>query len=271
MVKELTLEDIQEESKRILKVIDSFCIKNKISYSLGYGALIGAIRHKDCIPWDDDIDIIMTRPNYNRLVELFNNSQIAQENELEFFAPELGNSFFSIARICDMKRTRVRKYYQWTDAETGLWIDIFPIDSMPEDGGKALRIQSSICYNICGSRVPISRELDFKRVLKIIGKRCLYGWKNIDMEIKRYNSMIMQLPEYGSCDTVCNIGSPYGIKDTHRKDIFERYNRVEFGGIETMVIAEYDVYLRAIYGDYMQLPPLSKQVRGHSDNKYFWK
>ena len=271
MDKELTLEEIQQESKRILRVIDSFCEKNDISYSLGYGALIGAIRHKDCIPWDDDIDIIMTRPNYNRLVELFNNSKTAQENNLEFFAPEIGNSYFSIARICDMKRTRVKKYYQWTDAETGLWIDVFPIDCLPEDGGEALRKQSGICYNICGSRVPISRELDFKRNLKIIAKRCFYGWKSIDKEIKQYNSMIMQLPVYGSSEMVFNIGSPYGTKDIHKRSLFDDYNRVEFGGIEAMIISGYDSYLKSIYGDYMQLPPEANRVRGHTDNKYYWR
>lgn len=271
MDKELSLKDIQHESKRILSIIDSFCLYNNIPYSLGYGALIGAIRHNDCIPWDDDIDIIMTRTNYNRLVELFNDSQIAKENGLRLFAPELGNSFFCIARICDMKLTRVRKYYQWTDVETGIWIDVFPLDSMPNDSGVALRKQSQKCYNICSSRVPVSKELDFLRNLKIIVKRCLYGWESIYKEIKKYNIMISQLPDYGSTDFVCNIGSPYGTKDIHRKTIFEKYERIEFGGIETMVITEYDSYLKAIYGNYMQLPPLSKQVRGHSDNKYFWK
>lgn len=270
MYKELTLEDIQQESKRILRIIDSFCIKSNISYSLGYGALIGAIRHKDCIPWDDDIDIIITRPNYNRLVELFNNSQIAHENNLVFFAPELGNSFFSIARICDMKRTRVRKYYQWTDAETGLWIDVFPIDSMPEDGGVALRAQNDKCWFLCGARAPISMEYSLKRNLKTLGKKLLYCLGDRDKEIKIYNSMISQLPTYGSTEFVCNFGSPYEKKDIHKRFVFDNYQRVKFGSIEASVITEYDSYLKSIYCDYMQLPPISKRVRGHTDNRYYW-
>ena len=268
--RELSLEEIQNESLRMLSIIDQFCIENGIQYSLGYGALIGAIRHKGFIPWDDDIDLIMTRPNYLRFVSLFNKDKTINR-DLKLFAPELDNSYYNITHICDMRRTRVRKYYQWTDEDTGIWIDVFPIDSLPEDGGKQLRDQSKLCFDVCGSCVPFSKEFDYKRHLKIIGKKIIYGWRSRRKEINKYLRLIAQIPEYGSTKSVCNIGSPYGSKDIHRKEVFEVYERTSFGEIKVSIISQYDEYLRTIYGNYMQLPPVTAQVRGHSDNKYFWR
>ena len=161
--RELSLEEIQNESLRMLSIIDQFCIENGIQYSLGYGALIGAIRHKGFIPWDDDIDLIMTRPNYLRFVSLFNKDKTINR-DLKLFAPELDNSYYNITHICDMRRTRVRKYYQWTDEDTGIWIDVFPIDSLPEDGGKQLRDQSKLCFDVWGSVFRFQKSLIIKGI-----------------------------------------------------------------------------------------------------------
>lgn len=268
---DMTLREIQLESIRMLSIVDKYCVDNNIHYSLGYGALIGAIRHQGFIPWDDDIDLIMTRPNYLRFVSLFNNDSYIVSNQLKLFAPELGNSYYTISHICDMGRTRVRKYVQWTDENTGIWIDVFPIDSLPEDGGKQLRVQGKYCFDVCGCCVPFSREFDYRRHLKIIGKKIIYGWRSRKNEINKYLKLIEQLPQYGGTSHVCNFSSPYGSKDTHRKEVFDNYMRAQFGDINISIISQYDEYLRGIYGDYMQLPPVSAQVRGHSDNKYFWR
>ena len=170
-----------------------------------------------------------------------------------------------------MNRTSVRKYYEWTDENVGIWIDVFPIDSLPEDEGTLLRNQSKICYDICGAYTPFSFELSFERNLKKMGKKCIYGCRSRKTEIAKYIQMIKDLPPYGSTDYVCNFGSPYGFKDIHRKELFEEYIRLPFGEITVSVIKDYHDYLEAIYGNYMQIPPVAMQVRGHSDNKYFWR
>lgn len=270
-MKEMSLKDIQDLSLEILGKVDLFCTKTGVDYSLGYGALIGAVRHKGFIPWDDDIDLIMTRPNYSRFVESFNNSQIARDNGLKLYAPELGNSYYGIAKICDMRSTRVRKYYQWTDDETGMWIDVFPLDSLPLDKGEKLRQQSARCFNACGARVPFSKEFGFKRHLKILGKRLLYYMLDRRVEVAKYLEMVYSLPSVGSTDFLCNFDSPYGVKDIHSIYVFSTYERVQFADKEVSIISCYDQYLKTIYGDYMQLPPESERVRKHSVNRYFWK
>lgn len=79
----LSLKDIQGVLLRIMKYIHSFCVENDIKYSLCGGTLIGAIRHKGFIPWDDDIDITIPRPDYDRFVKIFKDS-----DEFKLFAPE---------------------------------------------------------------------------------------------------------------------------------------------------------------------------------------
>lgn len=270
MMKELTLHDIQQVSKDILYTVDAFCEKNDIKFSLGYGALIGAVRHNDVIPWDDDIDIIMTRPEYEKFVKLFQTDVEMQASGLKLYAPELGNAYFGISRVCDMKRTLVKKYYNWTDDDTGLWIDVFVIDALPDDNGESLRHQNQKCFHSCGACVPLSLSLGFKRFVKIIVKRLLYGNER-ERNISEYLRVIRSLPSFDCAKKVCNCSSPYREKDIHNKKVFDEYIRVLFGSRKVSIIKHYDEYLKNIYGDYMQLPPLNKRVRGHSNSKYYWK
>jgi len=266
-MREMSLADIQGVSLDILDAVDGFCTKKGIKYSLGYGGLIGAVRHKGPIPWDDDIDIIMERPEYNRFIECFN-----QEcpRGLKLYAPELGNSYFSISRICDMSRTFVRKYYQWTDEDTGVWIDVFPVDGLPSDRGEQIRRLTGRCFNICGARVPLSLDFSMSRVLKIIGKRVLYGWYSNRKAVHDYLQEVQKC-DYESSPLVCNFSSPYILRDIHRKEVFSSYERVPFANQTVSILKNYDEYLTNIYDDYMTPPPKDKQVRSHSDNKYYWR
>lgn len=268
---ELTLENIQNVSLQILLAVDRFCTNNDISYSLGYGALIGAVRHHGFIPWDDDIDIVMTRPNYQKFIKLFSADKSTNNLGLKIFAPELGNCYYPIARICEMKKTIVKKYFQWSDENTGLWIDLFPIDVFSEEDALQIRSQVGSCFNVCGAKVPFSSDFSIRRNLIILYKRIIYSKLNRGDEIHRYLKLLETLPKFEESLTVTNFGSPYGLNDVHRKQVFDSYQRVQFAGAEVSILSRYDEYLKKIYGDYMQLPPLNKRVRGHSDNKYFWK
>jgi len=121
-MKQLSLREIQDVSCDILKVVHEFCIENKIQYSLAYGTLLGAVRHHGFIPWDDDIDIIMPRPDYLRFCKSFHASGY------QVFSHETTpDCIIGYARVCDMERTIVYGS-TWTQKRTGLWVDIFPID-----------------------------------------------------------------------------------------------------------------------------------------------
>lgn len=266
---QLNVREIQRVSIDILSWVDNFCRSHDIHYSLGYGALIGAIRHKGCIPWDDDIDIIMTRPEYKRLVELFNEDETMKEKGLKLFAPELGNNYFPISRICDMRRTKVYKYYQWSDEQTGVWIDIFVIEAMPD--GRTTQMMSLVkkCMKACRSKVLLSKDLSLKKNIKNIVKRLIFALYNRDRYISEYLSKVTKI-DWDSAQVVGNYASPYS-KDIFAKDIFDKYIRVPFEDIEVSVISSYDHYLKTLYGNYMRFPPKKQQMPRHSANIFWWK
>lgn len=148
-MKELEQKDLQHYGLEIIKEIDHWCVEHMVNYTLCGGSLIGAIRHKGFIPWDDDVDIAMPRPDYERFVHEFSHQ------DLICIAPELGNSWIPFARVCDTKYTIADPYAPWCTVQNfGVGIDIFPWDGEPDD------------------------EEEFKQHMKLVIKKAavLYRW-----------------------------------------------------------------------------------------------
>lgn len=266
LMRKMSLRDIQNVSIDILKEIDKFCLDNNIHYSLGYGGLIGAIRHKGCIPWDDDLDIIMPRPDYNKFISSYSNPN----GNYKIYAPELGNCYYTVSRICEMKRTIVKKSAYWNDEDNGVWIDIFPIDGMVSDKQELWRM-SAKCYVACRNKKVINTTQSVKYNLKSVALMMKYGLLKRRRCIENYMAAISRC-NFTEAYVVGNYASPYRIKDVHRKDVFGEYIRVPFENTEISIIKNYDEYLTKIYGDYMQLPPeKDRGARSHASNGFFWR
>ena len=129
MKQKLSVEECKPYLLGILKHVDKFCRKNDIQYSLGYGTLLGAIRHKGFIPWDDDIDIIMTRENYDKFLSLYKNDDRYKIKK----GYEIANHLHAImtddwTRLEYPERTTDHLFY-----EGGLRIDLFPMDNVIDD------------------------------------------------------------------------------------------------------------------------------------------
>ena len=124
---------------QILSVFDSYCKKHNLRYFIGYGALLGAVRHKGFIPWDDDVDIVIPRPDFERFCKEFRSSE-----GYTLYAPEDGKSYLTFARVCDNLRTNVITKSPWCNEPTGIWIDIFPLDGMPDNDEDFSKIVKSV-------------------------------------------------------------------------------------------------------------------------------
>ena len=268
----MTLQDIQKQSLNILNAVDSFCEKNNIIYSLGYGSLLGAIRHKGFIPWDDDIDIMLTRPEYNKLIHSFHC------DGLTCIAPELGNSYMTFGRIVDVEKTRSVSMRRWAqkDNNLGLWIDVFPIDGVPDDIGvfktAVESMQESIRMNerIREGKHAISSSYSLRKNLSIIKKKLLFGWLSTN---SYWNKMMSELDKspFGSTNYAGLMVFPYyGLRNRTRTKVFESYMKTPFEEYEFSIIQEYDEFLRDIYGDYMVLPPEDKRIPKHNVHKFYW-
>ncbi|MBR1666848.1 MAG: LicD family protein [Bacteroidaceae bacterium] len=274
-MKEMTTAEIQEVSLDILRDVHDFCIKNNIKYTLQGGTLLGAVRHKGFIPWDDDIDIAMPRPDYDRFLETYKSRKgyTAISREL----PDSKDVYIAYTRICDMRRTFVDdSVFPWTSKEKGVWIDLFPLDGMEES------------MNVCKKRIKKMSFLWFQgntlrtfhnslRKTKswnkfwhlIVKKICapFFSYNAIDKHI----SMCRLVP-YGKTNYYSNLAFlRYGIKERHQVKVLDKTILTPFENDYFYIMEGYDEALKEKYGDYMQLPPKEKQVKGHDQNKYYWR
>lgn len=272
-MQELTLKELQQMSLDILRDVHSFCEANSIRYSLAYGTLIGAIRHKGFIPWDDDIDIIMPRPDYEKFCSLYKS-----EKYLFSSTSVDKDCLLSFGRVCDVKRTIVRTSIPWHKNTYGVWIDVFPIDAAEDNFelfAKRIETNSKLLLILQHSRracghlpagSPLSLQLKqwARKLLFFNGVFCSRIIKYIDTNARNY--------EYGSTGHWGLLAfNSYKEKDYHDVSLFSDVKLVDFEGEQFYALAGYDSYLRHLYGDYMQLPPKDQQKPKQSYLRFYWK
>lgn len=274
MKKELSLKEIQKVSLDILSQIIVLCRELNLRYYVIYGSLIGAIRHKGFIPWDDDLDLMMPRTDYERLITYFmeNTDSLAP---LELFEPRAKREYpYMIARISDSR------YLLDVENEKsygiGIFVDIYPFDGLGNTKKEAVRYGltgdriSSLCFQATRKRFEIgtTRSL-FRKIIKYpvflfaktVGKDCFQ---------KRLAEMAGR-KEYDDSEYVgCVVWLSGGQKDIFKREWFEQTADCFFEGIQVCIPKQYDKILRHIYGNYMQLPPVSEQ-KGHHNYRAYLK
>lgn len=267
-MKEMTLREIQLFELDILKDVHEFCMANNIRYSLAYGTLIGAIRHKGFLPWDDDIDIVMPRPDYDRFC-----CSYKSKAGYEIFAPALDNSYLGYARVCDFKKSFVLSIPWCTQSPTGLWIDIFPMDGLTAEENlrkvyKRLRHFEKQKMRIRLQIEAFSKPIPLYQKFLIMMRNALHGSTNIKKITDKYEKIITA-DDYEKSSHCGNRSILMDFpRDKHPRSVFEHYETKEFEGLQLMVISEYDACLRAIYGDYMTPPPEEERVQ--HPQKIYW-
>ena len=270
-MKEMQKEISREESKRImldiLKDISRFC-DNNIRYYLAAGTLIGAIRHKGFIPWDDDIDIEIPRPDYNRFIELY-----SKEGKYSVCAPLDKNSIYVYAKVYDNCTIKYELGIDYSEKQPlGVDIDIFPIDGQPDEKHyksfvRQTNMRRIIFRMFYYSIMKSKQEMAFKS--KFIVAICKFISKNIFCRLY-IKSATRYSFEYSSMAGFITPYEGYDIRHRHRKDVYRDRVKVEFENGEYWAPIGYDEYLRDVYGDYMKLPPVEQQQTHHT-NKIYWK
>lgn len=126
----LTIEEMKQVELEIMDEFDRICREHNLVYCIAYGTLLGAVRHKGFIPWDDDMDVIMPREDYETLLEHFNEWRSSDKYELDCYRN--GKSFYTFAKIIDTT-TIVYENFVRKELSTGIWLDIFPLDRVSMD------------------------------------------------------------------------------------------------------------------------------------------
>lgn len=273
-MKELTVKESQAVAAQIMQVIADICEKNNWRYYLMYGTLIGAIRHKGFIPWDDDLDIMMPRKDHDALMDYLK-EHIKEYPNLRVFNREICEEYpYMITRISDDRYKIDMKNEK--DFGMGLFIDIYPFDGLGKTEKEALSFGlkgdrlSSLCYQATRSHFAIETTTSpFRKLIKypvylvskMIGK---------DFFQKRLQKLA-NVKDFDAEEYVgCIVWLSGGMKDIFKREWFDEYQYCEFDGYQFRIPKQYDTVLRHGYGNYMELPPEKDRV-GHHEYKVYQK
>lgn len=262
-MRKLSLEECKKISFFILCDIADYCEKHDLRYYLSVGTLLGAIRHKGFIPWDDDIDIMMPRPDYDRFLNEY------QSPLCDIKKPFDKNYSYPFAKVYDSRTVIIENTI--TKDEIGLYVDVFPLDGLPDNISKQTRHCKRIYFwrdlikhkyssfdrrrtKIKSFLIPITKFL-----LKPISYHAIC--KIIDSLSRKY--------PYDYSDDIGNHVWGYKFKN-YKRHWMEPAQIGLFEGFHFKIPNDYDSFLRANYGDYMKLPPEDQRVTHHEFIAY-WK
>ena len=265
-------KDIQKVSLDILKEIHEFCVNENIRYTLQGGSLLGAIRHNGFIPWDDDIDIAMPRPDYERFCDLFSSSTGLK---LICYDNSQNDCFIAYARVVDTTYTYVDcSMLPWTKRPVGVWIDIFPLDGASDDyniekkrNRKIWRLWSNT-LRVRRSFRTFDKEKGIFSKIKLVGRKLLFKKMHFIAPLIR---MCKEIP-YGSTNHYINAAFPgYQMNEYHRIEVLNSYILHKFEDTYFYIMSGYDEALKEKYGEYMSLPPIDQRRPKQNYDIFYWK
>lgn len=261
-MKEIFIDDIRKIQLEIMDFIDTLCRGKGIRYSLSGGTLLGAVRHKGYIPWDDDIDIFMLRPDYERFV-----SEVMQSGNTRYriLSPFTDDAYYyPFTKLCD-SQTRIMERNDCPLHEMGVYVDIFPVDGLPNDKkqrkcywnrNRILKRLNTMVYQKKASGENFIKRA-FRSVMfvlfRLMRPNCLAKYlNNLSTKYDVEKSEFVAVSVFG-----------YGEKEQLPVSVFSEFGDIPFEQKQYMAIKNYDLYLSSIYGDYMTLPPVEQRQAKH--------
>lgn len=261
----ITLDEMKHIELDMMKEVHAFCLAHNITYSLGYGTLLGAVRHKGFIPWDDDIDLIMPRPDYDTFIQSF------QREHYKVVSSSVDPVYcYPYAKVYDT-RTFLHEELRHTYPDMGVFIDIFPVDGLPEDEVEQLNLykKQKFLYKLhMGMKYHLSKEWSIPKNLLIFGARGLSLFFPIKKVIATLEKNYLLYPYETSAEVAVMVGEVKLVPIA--RSSFENPVLLAFEDASFFAISGYEANLTGLYGDYMKLPPLEQQVSEHR-YKVGWK
>ena len=269
------LEKLHVEEIEILKKILEIFEKNSLTYYIMGGTLLGAVRHKGFIPWDDDIDIGLPRDDYERFLEIAV-KEFKKPYYVDYFKfTEDKNNYISnyIPKIQNLEFKIINNTAN-VSRETYAWIDIFPLDGMPKNKLKfqvhklnllyrRLLLKYSEFSKIVNQEtkgrpihekilIKIGKMFNFEK--KLSTYKCL---EKLDKTMKKY--------KYNDSEYVVNFMGAYKFKEMFKKQIYNEIEEYEFEGLKLKGPKNYDFVLKQLYGDYMKIPNKEEKNKHKSE------
>ena len=273
----MTNKEMQEVELEILKVLSQICEEQKLDYFLMYGTLLGAARHKGFITWDDDLDIMMKRSDYDKLLVYL----IEHEEELKpykLFSKENNSDYpFMIARFCDTRYKYVANNEK--DCGMGLFVDIYPLDGAGhswkevQKRGDYFRFLSSMCFlasrkHFFVDHIEYSSKKSVKQTMIKFPLYLLAKAVGVKFWFKRLERLKDKY-KYEECSYV----GPTTWQSDYRRDVMKKEwvdetIFIDFEDVKFRVPKYYKEVLKHKYGNYMEMPPVEKRVATHDYKAY---
>ena len=254
-MEDATLRKLQLVELDILKIVDEFCKKHGIKYSLYAGTLLGAVRHGGFIPWDDDVDVFMERNEYERFLSLWQSENISGYTMQATNSPDYEG----------INHTKIRKdgtilasnKEMETDTHHGIWLDVFAFDKVPTDKKKRKKFLFKAKLRLVYTR-GFAYEKGSK-LLKLISKILLIPPRKTQLKIRnRIERQIIDKYEYMS------LASTENFKTFYPPKVIENVSTITFENGTYSAVSDYDKMLKIQYGDYMKLPPEEQRICKHN-------
>lgn len=248
-----------------LKDLDPFLTQNNLSYALGGGSMLGAIRHKGFIPWDDDLDITMTREDFDKFAKI---ADTFMPDKYYLRKPGDKGYLFQWPKIF-IKNTAFEELLSSEDSPRELFVDIFIVEDVPDKNiSRKIRGYRSSLYLLACSAVRVRKckpkmskyTGNAPEVNKEINKRAFAGFffsfRSIEKWCKAADEFFAGYRDDTSKDIVIPSGALHFWGEIYPREILTLTRRVPFEDIEVNVPLYAEKYLAQRYGkDYMQIPP----------------
>ena len=247
----------------MLEEVDRICSKNGIKYSLFAGSALGAVRHGGFIPWDDDLDIVMLRPDYEKFLKLTGYNPIKPNLETRLYDFCTNKNIYPFAKVIDNKTVVYEKGKSKKNI-SGIWIDIFPLDGFPENVNKAKKLFNKYLtlrnfQDLATTKPFYANQNLFKKIIKTLFVAPIVRLYDVK-KICRKMDLLAQSYSYEDSNLVSDVTWGDNIESYIKKSELEPAITVEFEKHLFKAPCGWNEYLTRLYGDYMQLPPENERI-----------
>lgn len=261
-LKRIDIQECHQQLVLLAIVFDKICNKYHIPYYMLGGTMLGAVRHKGFIPWDDDMDFGIPRPYFKYFLQV---AELELSDAYGFYTPLTQRGYVKI----QLKNSKIiENTFERLDDDlySGIAIDVFPLDGADEDS-LAGKIHMKIAFALLrfqeGRFCSLSMRKGLKKIVAFLIKQLPVN----DVALARFIDKWIQKKDYGKSKSVANFYGHWKEKEVMDKSVFSQSKSYPFEQIQLSGVAAYHVYLTSLYKDYMKLPSVEERIT-HADEIY---